>query len=143
MARYVTSVNSRLTREEAFDYLADFSSVREWDPSCVRAELLSEAPGLGAEFLVVVKFAGRETELIYRTTEFARSDRVVLVAETSTFSSEDTITFEAAGNASIVTYDANLQLKGALKLGDPVLRLLFKHLGDNAAAGLRRELGSG
>jgi len=141
MARYVSTVNSTRGVEETFDYLADFSSVREWDPSVVRAELLDPAPGLGARFAVTVRFAGRETELTYRTTEFERPRRVVLVAESSTVTSEDTITFEPAGAGSAVTYDANLRLRGPLKLADPVLGLLFKKLGDDAAAGLRRELG--
>lgn len=141
MARYVTTVNSTRSVEDAFSYLADFSSVREWDPSAVRAELLDPAPGPGARYEVAVRFAGREIELIYRTTEFERPSRVTLIAESSTVTSEDTITFEPSGTGSIVTYDANLRLKGALKVGDPVLGLLFKRLGDNAAAGLRRELG--
>jgi hypothetical protein len=140
MARYTTTVNSTKTAEQAFDYLADFSSVREWDPSCVRAELLSPAPGPDARFVVVVELAGRETELTYVTKEFERPNRVVFVAETSTYTSEDTITFAAADGGSSVTYDANLRLKGALKIADPLLALLFRRLGDNAAAGLRREL---
>jgi hypothetical protein len=40
-----------------------------------------------------------------------------------------------------MTYDAELTLKGAIKLIDPLFGLAFKRLGDNAAAGLRRELG--
>ena len=141
MARYVATVTAAKPIEEAFDYLADFSSVAEWDPSAVRAERLSAAPGPGAEFSVVVRFAGREIPLTYRTTEFRRPDRVVLVAESPTVVSEDTITFTAAGGGTEVTYDANLRLRGLLRLADPLLGLLFRRLGDNAAAGLRRELG--
>ena len=141
MARYVTTINSSMSVEDAFAYLADFSSVSEWDPSAVRAELLDPAPALGARYEVAVRFAGREIELTYRTTEFERPSRVVLVAESSTVTSEDTITFEPSGTGSIVTYDADLRLKGVLKVGDSVLGLLFKRLGDDAAVGLRRELG--
>ena len=39
-----------------------------------------------------------------------------------------------------MTYDAQVDLKGMARLFDPVLGLAFKRLGDNAAAGLRREL---
>lgn len=141
MARYTASINSAMSVEDAFDYLADFSSVSEWDPSAVRADLLDPAPGLGARYEVAVRFAGREIELTYRTTEFERPDRVTLVAESSTVTSEDTITFAPSAAGSIVTYDADLRLKGPLKLGDPILGVLFKRLGDNAKAGMRRELG--
>jgi hypothetical protein len=140
MARYVATVSTAKPIEEAFDYLADFSSVAEWDPSAVRAERLSAAPGLGAEFRVVVRFAGREIPLTYRTSEFRRPVRVVLVAESSTVVSEDTITFTDADGVTEVTYDANLRPKGLMRLAGPLLSLLFRRLGDNAVSGLRREL---
>ena len=37
MARYVTSIESRLTPAGAFAYMADFSHASEWDPSVVEA----------------------------------------------------------------------------------------------------------
>ena len=140
MARYVGTVESRLAPAAAFDYLADFSSVREWDPTVVSAENLSGRVGEGAEFRVVVRFAGKENEFMYRTLEFDRPRRIVLRAESSTVVSLDTITFEPAGAGATVTYDAKLDPKGAMKLAGPLLGLLFKRLGDNARAGLQREL---
>ena len=141
MARYKATIESTKSVEEAFAYMSDFRSVSEWDPSAVRAELLDPAPGPGARFEVRVRFAGRENDLTYRTTEFEPPNRVTLIAETSTVISEDTITVEPSGSGSAVTYDADLRLKGPLRIGDPLLGLLFKRLGDNAAEGLRRELG--
>jgi uncharacterized protein YndB with AHSA1/START domain len=141
MARYVATIRTAKPIEEAFDYLADFSSVAEWDPSAVRAERLSAAPGPGAEFRVVVRFAGREIPFTYRTIEFRRPARVVLVAEGPTVVSEDTMTFTEKDGVTEVTYDANLRPKGLMRLAGPLLGLLFRRLGDNAAAGLRRELG--
>lgn len=141
MARYVGTIESIRAPAEAFDYLADFSSVAEWDPSAVSAKMLAEQPGLGAEFEVVVRFAGRELPFLYRTTEFERPDRIVLRAESSAVVSEDTITVRARPDGgSEVTYDADLRPKGIMRLADPVLGLLFKRLGDNAAAGLREKL---
>jgi len=140
MPRYVATVLSNKPVEAAFDYLADFSSVREWDPTAVSAENLSGRAGEGAEFRVVVRFAGRETEFVYETLEFDRPQRVVLRAESSTVVSLDTISFREAANGTEVTYDALLEPKGPMKLAGPLLGLLFKRLGDNAAAGLEREL---
>jgi hypothetical protein len=140
VARYVATVATTRSVEEAFDYLADFSSVRDWDPTAVSAENLSGRVGAGAEFRVVVRFAGRENEFVYETVEFERPTRIVLRAESSTVVSLDTIGFRAAAGATEVTYDAKLEPKGLTKLAGPVLGLLFKRLGDNAAAGLEREL---
>jgi len=140
MARYLGTIASPLSATEAFDYLADFSSVAEWDPSAVRAQMLGGPPGEGTRFLVVVRFAGREIELVYRTVAYERPRRIVLRAESSTVVSEDTITVREAADGCEVTYDAALRPKGAMRLADPLLGFLFKRLGDNAAAGLRREL---
>ncbi len=141
MARYVGTIESPRPPDQAFDYLADFSSVAEWDPSAVSAKMLGERPGLGTEFEVVVGFAGRELPFTYRTIEYERPHRIVLRAESSTVVSEDTITVRAAPDGgSEVTYDADLRPKGLMRLADPVLGLLFKRLGDNAAEGLREKL---
>lgn len=144
MARYVGTIASSLSPEDAFDYLADFSSVREWDPTAISAENLSGRVGVGARFSVVVRSAGKETELVYETLEFDRPRRIVLKAETSSLVSLDTITFVAAAGGCEVTYDAKLEPKSALmKLASPMLALMFKRLGDNAAKGLERELNRG
>jgi hypothetical protein len=140
LARYVGTVGSSRSVEEAFDYLADFSSVREWDPTAVSAERLSTEVGQGARFRVVVRFAGRENEFVYETIEFDRPRRLVLRAETSSVVSQDTITFASTAAGTEVTYDAKLEPKGAMKLATPLLALLFRRLGDNAASGLEREL---
>lgn len=140
MARYVATVESSLSPEAAFDYLADFSSVTQWDPTAVAAERLSGRVGEGAEFRVVVRFAGSENEFVYRTLDYQRPNRIVLRAESSTVVSLDTITFAPRADGCSVTYDAKLDPKGALKLAAPVLSLLFRRLGNNAKAGLEREL---
>ena len=65
----------------------------------------------------------------------------MLRAENATSVSEDTVEVEPRGEGSRLTYDARVELKGAARLLDPLLGLAFRRLGDNAAAGLRRELG--
>ena len=114
--------------------------MREWDPTAVAAENLSGRVGEGAEFRVVVRFAGRENEFVYTTLEYERPRRLVLRAESPTVVSLDTITVEPDAGGTAVTYDARLEPRGAMKLAGPVLKLLFRRLGDNARAGLEREL---
>ncbi len=143
MAHYRGTIDSKRSVEATFDYMADFRSVAAWDPTAVEAEMLGDAPGIGTRFRVVVRIAGRENEFIYTTLEYERPRRFVLRAESSTVVSQDTVTVEAApGAGAKLIYDADLRPKGLIKLADPVLGLMFKRLGDNAAAGLRRELGS-
>ena len=141
MARYVGTIATPRSPEEVFDYMADFTSVERWDETAVRAVRLDDGPvGLGARFRVTVRLAGRETDFDYETIEYERPTRLVLRAESGSVVSEDEVTVVADGTGSLLTYDAELRAKGAMKLAEPVLALLFKRLGDNAAAGLGREL---
>ncbi|MGH2973439.1 MAG: SRPBCC family protein [Solirubrobacterales bacterium] len=142
MAHYATTVTSPGPPTEVFEYLADFSSTAEWDPGVSEARSLTDEPlRAGARFHVVAGFLGRRVPLEYRTVEIDPPRRVVLRAETPTVVSEDTITVSALpGSSAQVTYDASLHLRGALRIADPVLGLLFRRVGDRAKAGLAATL---
>ncbi len=141
MARYTTTVPAARSAQDAFAYMADFSNVAEWDPSVRRAQRLDDGPlAQGTRFDVAVGFLGREVELTYELTEYdPAARRAVLRGSNATTVSVDTIT--VADDAS-VTYDAQLSLRGVLRLFDPLLNLAFQRLGDNAARGLRGVLAS-
>jgi carbon monoxide dehydrogenase subunit G len=142
VSRYVTTVPTPRSPEAAFGYMASFDNVARWDPGVIEAERLgSGQPGAGSRFRVDVSAAGRRLPLEYRITDFEPPRRVVLVAETATLRSTDRITVEAAAHGATVTYDATLELRGWLRPFNAVLALIFRRVGDRAAAGLRRELG--
>ncbi len=143
MARYRVTIASPRTAEEVFDYMATFSNVTMWDPTAIDARSVDGAgPGQGTTYHVVVRWLGREIPLDYVTTEFERPRHVVLRAENSSTISEDTITVEPADGGCEMTYEAHLTLKGAMRIIEPLFGLALNRLGDNAAAGLRRELGT-
>ncbi len=142
MAHYRASLDIERPPEEIFAYLSDFSTTREWDPGVVEAERLnSQALGEGTEFRLVAEFLGRKNELTYRIVEYDPPHAVTFVGENATVISRDRITFEPTAAATRVTYDADLALKGALRIADPVLALAFNRVGDRALAGLARTLG--
>jgi carbon monoxide dehydrogenase subunit G len=142
MARYTTTIRTDWDQATAYDYLAEFSNVADWDPSVASARVLSGTPGeVGSEFEVEVESLGRTTKLTYRTTEADAPRKVVVRAETGTLVSLDTLTFDVApGGGTAVTYDANLSLKGIARLGDPLLAIFFNRLGDKARDGLAARL---
>lgn len=142
MARYRASVDTQREGEEVFAYLSDFSSAAEWDPGVVEAQRLDAGPiGVGAEFRLVAQFLGRTTPLTYRIVEYNPPHAVTFLGENATVISRDRITFEPTGVGTRITYDADLRLKGPLRIADGLLALAFSRVGDRALAGLRRTLG--
>ena len=143
MARYKGTVISTRSAEETFDYMADFANAAQWDPGTASAQRLDGGTvGLGSIFRLDVRIGSRTTPLDYRIVTFDRPHRVVLLGESDTIRSEDTVTVvPAADGGSILTYDAELRLKGSFALANPVLGLFFDRIGDKGVAGLRRTLG--
>jgi carbon monoxide dehydrogenase subunit G len=143
MARYVTTVRTAKTPQEAFAYMADLRNFAEWDPG-VKAVKQVEGSGGGKDtvFDVTVAGVGRDLTLRYVTEEYDAPRNVLVVARSAVFTSIDRITVEPDGTGSVVTYDADLRLNGVLRVGDLGLRLMFGVIGDRAAAGLRRVLGA-
>lgn len=141
MARYRATVDTPREREDVFAYLSDFSTAQEWDPGVLEAERCSDAAvGEGSEFRLVAEFLGRRSELTYRIVEYDPPRAVTLRGENATVISTDRITFEPAGEGTRITYDADLALKGPLRLADPLLRVAFGRVGNRALAGLRSRL---
>lgn len=139
MARYVVHVRTPVPPVEAFGYMADLTNFAEWDPGVDRVEQVEgDGPGEHASFDVAVKLLGPATmTLRYDTVAFDdAATTMTAFAQNMWFTSEDTITIVADGSGSIVTYDAELKLKGPLSLSDPLLGMTFDQIGDRAAAGL-------
>ncbi len=141
MARYSTTIASKLAPADAFAYMADFSNARFWDPSVSGAAREGGGPiGLGSTFAVVARFAGRDVPLNYAIVAYEPPAKVVLEAR-SGFVSRDTITVEeAAGGGSLVHYDALLAFSGVARLADPLMQLVFNRVGAKAKAGLETAL---
>jgi NAD(P)-dependent dehydrogenase (short-subunit alcohol dehydrogenase family) len=72
---------------------------------------------------------------------YERPHRVVLLGESDTIRSEDTVTVvPRPGGGAVMTYDADLTLLGRLGLFNPLLPLAFRKIGDRGLGGLREVL---
>jgi hypothetical protein len=134
VAHFVTSIDSSLSQEEAFAYMADFSNALEWDPS------VSEARRSGDGFDLVASFGGRDVPLHYDVVELEAPRLVILEARRPSFTSRDTITVTPSGGGSVVHYDARLSFTGIGRLLDPLMQLAFNRVGARAAQGMRTAL---
>jgi hypothetical protein len=96
---------------------------------------------VGARFHVTTKTRFSEIVLDYTTTAIDPPERITLRGENDSMVSVDAITIATDGGVgSSVTYDAQITLKGARRLADPLLQLAFQRLGDKARDGLRTRL---
>lgn len=142
MAHYNATVSSTRPADEVFSYLADFRSVAEWDPSITESTHTNDGEPIqvGAQFHVVTSMLGQETPMEYETVELQRPDRIVLRGENPSAISIDTITISSSGTGCDVTYDADIELKGAKKVADPLMGVALGRLGAKAKDGLSEKL---
>ena len=137
MARYHATVQSRSPAAETFRYLAAFSNAAEWDPGVLAGEQLDAGPvSAGSRFRLVVPFLGARMALTYEVIRFVPDREVLLHAANAVLRSTDRIAVTSAGDGSTVSYDAEVRLRGPLRVLDPLLRPGFRVVAERATAGL-------
>ena len=141
MASFDATIPSTWTREKTFDYLVDFRSVAEWDPSMQSATLVSgEAGTVGARYELVMSTLGRETTLVYEAVDVERPQRFVMRCETDSLVSVDTVTVTEGTDGVEVTYDAQLDLKGLKKVAEPAMQVGLVLASERAKSSLEEKL---
>ena len=137
MARYYATVESSRSAAETFGYLATFSNAAEWDPGVLAGEQLDPGPvRAGSRFRLRVPFLGVRMSLTYEVIRFVPAREVLLQAANALLRSTDQIVVTGAADGSTVSYDAEVQLRGLLRVLDPILRPGFHTVAERAAAGL-------
>jgi carbon monoxide dehydrogenase subunit G len=140
MTRIHERIETDLSIDQAFDYIADFDHADEWDPNTTDAARLgTEPPGLGARYALEVRMGRRTAPMEYRITEYDRPRRVVLVGEGSGVVTVDDIRFERVADRTVVDYVADIRLGGLLRFAQPFLGGAFRRIGREAAEGMTRE----
>jgi hypothetical protein len=142
MAHYRATVPSTLGHAAAFDYMARFENVAEWDPSIlgVRVEPPGADPGVGNVYVVTIRFGKEPHDIRYRMAELEPPGRIVLTGEAPRYRVRDEIIVAADGGGSRVTYDATVMPKGLLRLAGPIVQRRFTETSDAAIARLRQRL---
>jgi carbon monoxide dehydrogenase subunit G len=141
MIRLEESITVDIPQQQAFYYVADFTTVAEWDPG-VAASVRRDAgpPAKGATYDLQVRFGGSTSPMTYVTSEYRPHDRVVLNGRGSGLSVVDTVTFERAVGGTKITYRADLSFRGARRFLEPFLKPALRRLGRRAVDGLERAL---
>jgi hypothetical protein len=140
MTRYIATIRTRRSVADAFAYMADLRNFAEWDPG-VREVVQVEGDGAGRDSVFDVTLSTkRATTLRYRTVEYTAPREVLVVADTATLRSADRIVVRPDLDGTLVTYDADLSLKGVMRLAAPLFAVAFRRIGNRATAGLARVL---
>lgn len=141
MTTYAATITSARSAADTFAYLAQFSNAASWDPGVLDAEQVGAGPvTVGTRFRLSVPFLGRRLTLVYRVTRLDPGREVVLRAAGRLLLATDRITVGEDGQRTVVRYEAQVRLRGPLRLLDPLLARGFRSVGDRAAAGLRSAL---
>jgi hypothetical protein len=144
MARYRATIVSARPAAETFGYLAEFSNCADWDPGVLSARQVGTGPVReGTRFRVVVPFLGRRLGLVYAVTSLEPDQAVTLRAASPVLRAVDRIGVATRPGGALVSYDAEVTLRGPLRLLDPLLRRGFDAIGERAARGLARALAAG
>ena len=122
--------------EESFAYVADFTTVAEWDPGIHESRKVSGDGGVGTVYEVQAEFRGKTMPFTYTVTTFEENRRIVLDGVGEKATSLDTIAFEAAGRRWHAHHlHGGLQAQGRAAGRGAVPR---RHVQDARAQGTRR-----
>jgi len=142
MARYVTTIPSSLTPQEAFAYMADLHNFAKWDKGVVKVvQVKGSGAGLGTIFDVTVKgFRKSTSTLRYTTTEYDEFSNILVRGVNTFFTSVDRVTIIKTDTGCAVIYDATLTANWIIAGMNLILGKVFNKIGDIAISGLRKVL---
>ncbi len=131
------------TVEDAFDFVADFKRIEEWDPSVRACRATSQPESIvGSTYDVDISFAGRVMTMRYEIIEIQRPTRLILHGLTSTSRAIDHVTFNPTAKGATIEWRLRITGRGPMKFLDtvvsPVLKRPLQRLGRQAMDGLAR-----
>ena len=102
--------------EEVFDFMADLDKLPEWLDGCRKAwSPDGDGRSVGARIVHEDEFMGRTFEAKFNVIEWAENERTVFEAVSGPFRGTSEETFEADGDATIVTIRVRGEPAGFLK----------------------------
>lgn len=128
--------------EEAFNYVADFDNIEEWDPGVAESRRVGSGElGVGSEFDVIVSFGPSKSPMRYVITTYEPNQRVVLEGKGDKLTAIDDIRFSAVPGGTKVDYTADLEFNGFMGMIAPLLGGVLDKVGEKALDGLESKLG--
>jgi hypothetical protein len=134
-------IETSLPLEPTFAFVADFANARNWDPGVASSVRVDAGPlAVGARYLLGVRMGGRVVPMEYEITRLEPGRRVVLAGHGSGVVAVDDIAFEATPTGTIITYVADIRLRGLLRFLAPFAGGAFRRIAANARDGMEKAL---
>ena len=76
----------------------------------------------------------------YEVVEYERPRVLVFAGSTRCFTYRERVTFAPDGPGATIEWASAMDLGSLLALGNPILSLLYQHIGDDAIGGIARVL---
>ena len=144
MMRFCEEFRVNVPSGAALEYVADFATLPEWEPSVVAVtQAQGSGPEPGARYRVRMRFAGRESAIDYRcvkltdtTAEMQGTGEGFVARDVITVAPETTGETAGATMGCRVRYEVHVELQTLFaRLTRPVIHLLFAR---NVRAAARR-----
>lgn len=140
MAHFSSTIDVAANADEAFAYLSDPTNRPEWDSSVRRVVAGDGARGeVGDRYEVTVGFYGKALDATYEIAEVDAPHRIVITTEGKA-TGRDVIEIIETEHGSQVRLDFTVQLKGIARLLDRGLQVAYAGIGENAVAGVTKQL---
>ncbi len=138
MTRLIETATTSISQADAFNHVAEFENIDQWDPGVTQSvKTTPGATGVGTAYDLDLDYRGRALKMTYTVTEWEPNHRVVLVGVGGPVKAIDTITFVSGDDGTIVTYQADLSLRGIAKIVQPLMGSRLNAVGEAAGEGLR------
>ena len=127
--------------EEAFAYVADFTTTVEWDATAKAARKLTAGPvAVGTRFLVTCALPVGTIDIEYEVAVLEAPNKIVLTGHSRLFDIEDTITFTASGKRTRIDYQAQFTFRPLLRGFVGAMQPGLQRMGKTSLAGLKQAL---
>ncbi len=140
MRTYRRTVVAEASPDQVWAYLADFTTTNDWDPRAHRTRRLSGDGDVGTEYETHVRFLGRETRMLYKTTRLEPHRRIEWVGHNGTVRACDVIEVWPHPEGTVVDYTTSYAYRHLPWLMDRLMSRPIDRLCDEAQVGLARTL---
>ena len=127
--------------DEAFAYVADFTTTTEWDATALKAvKVTPGAIAVGTRFLVTCAMPVGSIDIEYTVAELEIPNRIVLSGKSKLFAIEDTITFATVSGGTKINYQAEFKFGPLVDSLSGMMQSGLDKMGRESLAGLKKAL---